>query len=202
MTKVATVSVGNRPIVIAVSPNGARAYVANYAGNSVSVIDTASNSVVATVPVGNGLHGVTVSPNGARVYVSNIISGGVSVIDTATNTVIDTTTATTTIVTTVAVGTGPVGLSVRPDGSRLYVTNAGDGSVAGTVSVIDTGSNTIVATVGVGRNPQVVENFIGLVPPAIPVPTLSQWAMILLWLILAGGAAVMIHHRRGPDPLM
>jgi len=37
---------------------------------------------------------------------------------------------------------------------------------------------------------------------ATPVPTLSQWAMILLGLILAGGAAVMIHHRRGPDPLM
>jgi hypothetical protein len=35
-----------------------------------------------------------------------------------------------------------------------------------------------------------------------PVPTLSQWALILLGLILAGGAAVMIHQRRGPYPLL
>ncbi|WP_298162894.1 IPTL-CTERM sorting domain-containing protein [Brevundimonas sp.] len=33
-------------------------------------------------------------------------------------------------------------------------------------------------------------------PPAAPVPTLSEWAMILFGLILASGAAVMIQRRR------
>lgn len=39
-----------------------------------------------------------------------------------------------------------------------------------------------------------------VVPAATPVPTLSQWAMILLGLILAGGAAVLINQRRGSYP--
>ena len=35
-------------------PNGSHAYVANYYVNTVSVIDTASNTVTATIPVGSG----------------------------------------------------------------------------------------------------------------------------------------------------
>jgi YVTN family beta-propeller protein len=38
---------------------------------------------------------------------------------------------------------------VHPDGSRVYISNGG----AATVSVIDTSSNTIVATVPVGQRP-------------------------------------------------
>src|SRR5208283_2313119 len=47
------------------------AYVANFAGNNVSVIATATNTVVATVPVGNGPAGVAITPNGTRAYVTN-----------------------------------------------------------------------------------------------------------------------------------
>jgi YVTN family beta-propeller protein len=38
------------------------AYVANYQSDSVSVIDTASNTVVATVPVGSQPVGVAITP--------------------------------------------------------------------------------------------------------------------------------------------
>ena len=85
---------GSNPHGLAVTPDGKRVYVAILDDNNVSVIDTASNTVVATVPVGTNLQGVAVTPDGKHVYVTNANSlGTVSVIDTATNTVEATTLA-------------------------------------------------------------------------------------------------------------
>ena len=59
----------------------------NEFSNNVSVIATASNTVVATVPVGSGPLDVAVTPDGKHAYVTNAGSTNVSVIATATNTV-------------------------------------------------------------------------------------------------------------------
>ena len=53
------------------------------------------------------------------------------------------------MVATVAVGTNPVDVSITPDSTRAYVTNAGSNST----SVIDTSTNAVTATVPVGANP-------------------------------------------------
>jgi YVTN family beta-propeller protein len=91
---VAIVPVQFQPLAVAITPNGAFAYVTNsgwpVGSNSVSVIDTATNTVVATVPVANFPVGVIITPNGAFAYVGNEYSNTVSVIDTATNTLVDT----------------------------------------------------------------------------------------------------------------
>src|ERR1700736_3417162 len=58
------------------------AYVANEHSNTVSVIDTATNTLVATIPVGTIPFAVAVTPNGKRVYVTNDGSNTVSVIGT------------------------------------------------------------------------------------------------------------------------
>ncbi|MDY7965682.1 YncE family protein, partial [Bacillus thuringiensis] len=118
---------------------GKFAYVANFGSNTVSVIDTSSNTVVATVPVGVAPSSVAVTPNEKFVYVANSSSSTVSVIDTSSNTVIA----------TVPVGFLPLGVAVTPNSKFAYVTNAG----SSTVSVIDTSSNTVVATVPVGVAP-------------------------------------------------
>ena len=115
-------------------------------------------------------------------YISNQNSNNVSVINTATNTV----------TATVTVGTNPLGVAVSPDGTRAYVTNFG----ANTVSVINTATNTVTATITVGTGPAAFGQFIGPAAPAAPVPTLSEWAMILLGLTLAGGATVLTQRRR------
>ena len=47
------------------------AYISNGASSTVSVVDTATNTVIATVPVGTGPGAVAVTPDGARVYVAN-----------------------------------------------------------------------------------------------------------------------------------
>src|SRR3990172_2459907 len=87
------------------------AYITNSNSNNVSVIDTATNTVVATVVAGSGPNGVAVNPAGTRTYVTNGSVNNVSVIDTATNTV----------VATVAVGSQPNGVAVNPAGTRAYV---------------------------------------------------------------------------------
>ncbi|WP_319436033.1 YncE family protein [Mycobacterium sp. RTGN5] len=50
---------------------------------------------------------------------------------------------------TVAVGNGPFSFAVSPDGTRLVVTNY----VAGTVSLVDTATNKVIATIPVGSKP-------------------------------------------------
>jgi YVTN family beta-propeller protein len=178
-TVAATIPVGVSPIGVAIMPDGnndnnhkdkddkdknknkdknnnnTRAYVANLGSNSVSVIDTAINTVVATVPVGAPFD-IAITSDGTRAYVTNIFSNTVSVIETATNTV----------VATIPVGVNPIGVAITPDGNndnshkdedkdkdnnniRAYVTNEGSNSV----SVIDTATNTVIATVPVGLAP-------------------------------------------------
>jgi YVTN family beta-propeller protein len=66
------------------------AYITNDGSGNVSVIDTATNTVIATITVGTAPFAVAVSPDGGTVYVANIDSDNVSVIDTATNKVIAT----------------------------------------------------------------------------------------------------------------
>jgi YVTN family beta-propeller protein len=80
-------------------------YITDLDNSTVSVIDTATNTVTTTIPVGTGPSGVAVTPDGATVYVANQFSSTVTVIDTATNTV------TTTIP---DVGVSPFGLAVTP----------------------------------------------------------------------------------------
>jgi YVTN family beta-propeller protein len=121
-----------------VTPDGSKVYVANINDNSVSVIDTATNTVIATIPVSSP-DGVAVSPDGSKVYVTNLGSA-VSVIATATNTVIGSPIA----------ASSPDGVAVTPDGSKVYVANINDNSV----SVIDTATNTVIGSpIPVGNNP-------------------------------------------------
>ena len=123
------------------------AYITNFSSNTVSILDTASNTVVATVPVGSNPYGVAVTPDGARVYVTNVSSNKVSVIATASNT----------LLATVPVGAGPLGLAVTPNGAFVYVTN----QYSNNVSVIATANNTVVATVAAGNGPFAFGQFIG-----------------------------------------
>jgi YVTN family beta-propeller protein len=121
---------------------------AEHIGTTVSVIDTAKNKVSATVNVGEFPYGVAVAPDGKNVCVTNMDSGDVSVIDAAKNQVIA----------TVPVGHEPTGIAVTPDGKKAYTANGnffnsvGNDSV-GNVSVIDTASNAVTATVDVGNKP-------------------------------------------------
>src|SRR5262249_46556356 len=78
-------------IVLSGAPLSAQnAYITNFHGNTVSVIATATNTVVGLpIPVGTLPLGVAVTPDGSMVYVASFgdgsVNGTVSVIATATN---------------------------------------------------------------------------------------------------------------------
>jgi YVTN family beta-propeller protein len=155
---IATIRLGRYPVnQVAVSPDGTKVYVTTFHSNTVSVIDTANDRVTATIPVGIGPIGVAVSPDGSKVYVTNSNSvtyskpGTVSVINTANNEVTN----------TIPVGTSPSGISVSPDGSKVYVAN----SASNDVSVIATATDTVIATLAVGRHPVALGLFIQRAPP-------------------------------------
>jgi YVTN family beta-propeller protein len=80
-------------------------------------------------------------------YITNYVDNTTSVIDIATNNV----------TATVPVGTGPGGVAVSPDGTKVYVTNSDDN----TTSVIDTITNNVTDTVVVGKMPIALGQFIG-----------------------------------------
>jgi YVTN family beta-propeller protein len=113
------------------------AYVANSASDTVSVIDTATNSVVTTIAVGDNPAVVAITPDGTKAYVTNYQALTVSVIDIATNTVIE----------TVDVGERSIGVAITPDGAKAYVigtdTGGGPGSGTNHVIVIDTATDTV-----------------------------------------------------------
>jgi YVTN family beta-propeller protein len=92
------------------------------------------------------------------------LDGNVSVIDTENDTVTN----------SVQVGSSPWGVAVTPDGTKVYVTNAGSDNV----SVIDTATDNVIATVKVGSFPVALGQFIGgkiLLPvnPTIDVVSLQ-----------------------------
>jgi YVTN family beta-propeller protein len=118
------------------------AYISHMFNKAVTVIDTATNTVVGSpITVGNGPTGVAVNPTGRRVYVANFNDDTVSVIDGTTNTVIGS---------PIPVGDGPRGIVVNPAGTRVYVANW----LGNSVSVINAATNTVMGVpVPVGDNP-------------------------------------------------
>jgi YVTN family beta-propeller protein len=107
---------------LAVSPDGRKVYVTNEVSDNVPVIDTATDKVIATIPVADSTSSA-VSPDGTKVYIPNR-GNHVAVVDAATNTV---------ITGTGFINGGLFGVSVTPDGQKVFVANY----AANTVSVID-----------------------------------------------------------------
>jgi len=76
---------------------------------------------------------------GPFAYVANSNSNTVSVINIPTSSVIN----------TISVGSGPLGVGISPDQTRVYVSNSGGNDV----SVINAASGTVVATIAVQSSP-------------------------------------------------
>jgi YVTN family beta-propeller protein len=142
-----------------------------YYGSSgyVSVINTTDNNVT-SIKVGVTPSGITVSPDGTRVYVVNSNIGW-SLLGNSSVSVIDTTTEQYSVIANVSVGWGAIGISVTPDGNKVYVSN----SLNNTVSVIDTANNTLIATVPVGDSPIAFGQFIGPDPSSQPVMPVANF---------------------------
>jgi YVTN family beta-propeller protein len=67
---------------IALSPDGTRLYVANTTSNSLSIIDTGTDTVLKEIQVGIDPVAVAVRPDGNRVWVANHVSDSISIVNT------------------------------------------------------------------------------------------------------------------------
>ncbi len=141
---VATVRVGVSPAQMAVSPDQRSVYIANTGSDTVSVLDTKTNTVARTIalPRGSRPIGIALSPSGRSLYTADGGANRVSVLDTRSKRV----------VTSMRVGTQPVDVAVAPDGKTLYTANSGSDDV----SVIDATTHRVIRTIPTGRFPSSV----------------------------------------------
>ena len=138
-TYMRTVSLGVNGIGgMGVAPDGSRLYVSNLSTHSVKVIDTSTFTVVATIPLGAGTFPgkLAVSPNGLLIYVA-LLSNSVAVVDATANT----------LLTNVNVGQFPQGVAVAPTGDYAFATSLDNVNSTGTVSRINTATQTVTGSV-------------------------------------------------------
>ena len=113
--KIATVLTGSMPDAVVVDEAANKIYVANYAADSVTVIDGASMKPVATVAVGHLPQALAVDSKRHRIFVANTHSNDVTVIDGSTDHALA----------TIAGGTNPYAVAVDPGNGDAYVANYG-----------------------------------------------------------------------------
>ena len=125
-----TVGVANAPRVYAIAQG------APGATGTVAAIETTSNTVSSTIPVGRGpVYGV-MTVDGRRAFILNKTDGTVSVINAQTN-ALDTFTVAGKVTGTIPVGVAPVWADLAPSRNEVVVANAGDGSTAGSLTIIN-----------------------------------------------------------------
>ena len=135
---VTPITCGVDPLIIAITPDGTKAYVSNSLSGTISVVDTATDMVLTTIPGFTRPIGLDVTPDGATVYVCDYLGDVVIRIDVATDTIIGA---------PIAI-TRPLLLRVNPAGTKVYVSES---DLTNSISVISTASNTVVATVPYGQ---------------------------------------------------
>ena len=105
--------------MVAVTPAGQRAFVANIGSGSVTAIDLVLGEKLGDIRTGRGAEGIAVSPDGAEVWVTNRDAVTVSVIEVASlRKVAD-----------IKVTSFPIRAEVTPDGTWVLVSAAGSGEV-------------------------------------------------------------------------
>jgi YVTN family beta-propeller protein len=117
----------NRPDATPAVTSKVRIYVTNSAGNTVDVIDPATNKTVQTIDGIELPHGVVFSPDGSRVYISNEFESILDVVDGNTGHILE----------KVPLGGHPNNLTITKDGKRVVV---GIRESSGWLEVIDTTS--------------------------------------------------------------
>lgn len=152
-----TIPVFQRPLQVAVTPDGSTAVVTSFGdlngdGGALTFINLANNQITSTMmlPFGVTPNGLAISPDSTTAYVGNFTNPGQSIL--VIN--IPTQTITATIQNVVAY---PSGMTVSPDGSELWV-----GSPLGTeTDVIDTLSQTLAYRLNIQESVDIAFNSTG-----------------------------------------
>jgi YVTN family beta-propeller protein len=146
----ANVAGGGDPNILAITPEGAKLYVASYTAGTVSDIATSTDTVTKTITLPGTTpnpNALALTPNGCQLYVHDHANNLLDVVTVSSDAV----------AASPAVGTtgDPTGMSVTPDSAHVYVANHNGNSV----SVIATSTNTVSATLAeatAGKEPYAV----------------------------------------------
>ncbi|HTP70342.1 MAG TPA: PQQ-binding-like beta-propeller repeat protein [Dongiaceae bacterium] len=118
---------------------GGKFYFTAEGSNAIARYDVATNKVDWRASTSQeGTHMVVGSPDGGTLFTANIRSNSVSCIRVNQKTG-------TYKISQIAVGKGPEGIDIAPDGAEVWAANSGDG----TVSIIDAGSCRVIGAVDV-----------------------------------------------------
>jgi YVTN family beta-propeller protein len=135
-----TISVGQRPIDVAILPNGKKLYVANADSRDISVIDVDRRENVGGIIIGAVPGEIGITTDGGRAYVTNINRGIVSVLDLNSDQVAGGIQLS---------GDSARGLAFSPDGQTLYVASS-ETRTGGFLVAIDVRRNLISRRLRVG----------------------------------------------------
>ena len=113
-----------------------RVYITNSAGDSIHVIDPATNKVVQVIKGIEAAHGINFAPDGSKVYVSNEADSTLDVFDRASGALIK----------KIALSNHPNNIAVTKNGDRVVVAIARE---PGAVDIIDTKTLTLKKTIPV-----------------------------------------------------
>jgi YVTN family beta-propeller protein len=138
--EVKVISTGPGTEGIAISPDGKEVWAAARTEAKISIISTATDTIVASFPSGGkSPKRMDFTPDGSQVWVTNSGSSQTTVFDARARELID----------TVTTAKDPSGVSISPDGRRVYVTN----SNANLLTFIDAASRKILTTMAIGTDP-------------------------------------------------
>lgn len=105
--------------MVAVTPDGSRAFVANIGSGTVTVIDLEAARKITDIVTGEGAEGIAVSPDGAEIWVTNRSADTLSIIDPESLE----------ITASIDCASFPIRVALTADGSRALVSVARSGEL-------------------------------------------------------------------------
>ncbi|MCO1654039.1 protein kinase domain-containing protein [Pseudonocardia humida] len=136
---VATIGIGRSPRNLAITADSARLYATNRDDDTISVVDTTTDSVVGTVELaeGDGPEGIALSPDGSTSFVVNHGSSTVAVVDNERGAPRR----------AIPVATSPTDVVVDENGHAFVTANDG-------AAVLELDTEEVLRAVSVGARPQ------------------------------------------------
>jgi len=121
--------------MVAVTPDGSRAFTANIGSGTVSVLDLAAGRKLRDIAVGGRPEGIALTPDGRELWVGDLEGARVQAFDAQSFERLA----------EVATGAVPIRVLASPDGRWIVTSNLGDGSL----SVIDRSARRVERTITV-----------------------------------------------------